>query len=129
MEKTLFRHQDRKACIHDDLVPNAANSQSLGLELGLGHVVCKYFCVTIHLHNDEFLKKLIRSVKDCCICHIIFSDKPDPPVIGRVTHCSVELFWDQERKHTESDVGSEVRTRYCVQEEEGKSRRYRTVYR
>ena len=56
----------------------------------------------------------------------IFSDQPDPPVVGRVTHCNVELFWDQERKHTEPD--SEGRIKYCVQEEEGNSRRYHNVY-
>ena len=55
-------------------------------------------------------------------------DKPDPPVVGRVTHCSVELFWDQERKHAELNLGPEQRIKYCVQEEEGNSRRYHNVY-
>ena len=60
--------------------------------------------------------------------YVNFSDKPDPPVVGRVTHCSVELFWDQENKHAELDLGPEERIKYCVQEEEGNSRRYRRVY-
>ncbi|XP_028403256.1 fibronectin type 3 and ankyrin repeat domains protein 1-like [Dendronephthya gigantea] len=49
-------------------------------------------------------------------------DKPDPPRIGRVTHCSIELFWDQEKKPDECE-----RTKYCVQEA-GISGQYRNVY-
>ena len=56
----------------------------------------------------------------------VFPDTPDPPVVGRVTHCSIELFWDQEREYDETD--SEERIKYCVQEEKGNSRRYHNVY-
>ena len=55
----------------------------------------------------------------------VFPDTPDAPEVGRVTHCSIELFWDQERHYDEPD--SEGRIKYCVQEEKGNSRRY--VYR
>lgn len=57
-----------------------------------------------------------------------FPDKPDPPVVGRVTHCSVELFLEQERKHSELDTNVEERIKYCVQVEQGNSRQYHNVY-
>lgn len=44
-------------------------------------------------------------------------DRPDPPVAGRVTHCSIELLWDQERKIDDPRSG---RIKYSVQVEEEK---------
>ena len=45
------------------------------------------------------------------------TDRPGPPVVGRVTHCSIELLWDQERKIDDPRSG---RMKYSVQEEEEK---------
>ena len=47
-------------------------------------------------------------------------------MVGRVTHCNIELFWDQDEKYSEPD--SDERIKYCVQEEEGNSRRFHNVY-
>lgn len=46
-------------------------------------------------------------------------DKPAPPIVGKVTANSIELFWDQ--NSTEDQSGG--RLRYCVQEEEDISRK------
>jgi len=54
--------------------------------------------------------------------------RPDPPVVGKVTHNSIELYW----KAPEAvDQGrGDSRTRYCVQEEElgPKSKGFGNVY-
>ncbi|XP_046850344.1 fibronectin type 3 and ankyrin repeat domains 1 protein-like [Xenia sp. Carnegie-2017] len=54
-------------------------------------------------------------------------EAPDPPVIGQVTHNTIELFWDQSREKCVTN--NEERIKYCIQEEEGKSKNYFTVYR
>ena len=61
-------------------------------------------------------------------------EKPDPPVVGKVTHNSIELYWGTYRKDPEH-VGLPAtrldnRLHYVVQEEEVSSgqRSYGTVY-
>ncbi|XP_015757945.1 PREDICTED: fibronectin type 3 and ankyrin repeat domains protein 1-like [Acropora digitifera] len=46
-------------------------------------------------------------------------DKPAPPIVGKVTANSIELFWDQNSMEDQSGG----RLRYCVQEEEDLSRK------
>lgn len=42
--------------------------------------------------------------------------RPDPPIVGKVTHNSIELYW---RAPEVVDQGKgDSRLRYCIQEEE-----------
>ncbi|XP_062501519.1 fibronectin type 3 and ankyrin repeat domains protein 1-like [Corticium candelabrum] len=51
--------------------------------------------------------------------------RPEPPIVGKVTHHSVELSWTA----TETETQDGNRMMYCVQEEEvNKTRGYGTVY-
>ena len=43
--------------------------------------------------------------------------RPDPPVVGKVTHNSIELYWDVNETHDE-EKPVHGKIRYCVQEEE-----------
>ena len=53
-------------------------------------------------------------------------EKPAPPVVGKVTFNSVELYWDQ--ASTEHSSGG--RLRYCIQEEEEEARKgFGNVYK
>ncbi|XP_067054501.1 fibronectin type 3 and ankyrin repeat domains protein 1-like isoform X2 [Acropora muricata] len=54
--------------------------------------------------------------------------RPDPPVVGKVTHNSIELYWKLPEACEEGHGDSRVR--YCVQEEElgQKSRGFCNVY-
>jgi hypothetical protein len=53
-------------------------------------------------------------------------DKPNPPVVGKVTHHSIELYWDDPGR--KQAVNGE-RLKYCVQEEEmNKTRGFGNVY-
>lgn len=47
-------------------------------------------------------------------------EKPAPPVVGKVTSNSIELYWDQAAGTEDSSGG---RLRYCVQEEEEEARK------
>lgn len=47
-------------------------------------------------------------------------EKPAPPVVGKVTFNSIELYWDQIAGTEDSSGG---RLRYCVQEEEEEGRK------
>ena len=42
--------------------------------------------------------------------------RPDPPVVGKVTHNSIELYWDVNEDDEEKPVHGKVH--FCVQEEE-----------
>ncbi|EDO49304.1 predicted protein [Nematostella vectensis] len=54
-------------------------------------------------------------------------ERPDPPCVDKVTHCSIELSWGG--AGPEGDAKGDGRRKYCVQEEEeGKDREYGTVY-
>lgn len=50
--------------------------------------------------------------------------KPDPPVVGKVTHHSIELFWT----HIKEKVGPSVRVRYALQEAEKNKHEWGNVY-
>lgn len=48
---------------------------------------------------------------------MIEPSRPDPPVVGKVTHNSIELYWDiNETDNDEKPVYGKIH--YCVQEEE-----------
>ena len=51
--------------------------------------------------------------------------QPDPPLIGKVTHCSVELLWDQDR---EPDPPDKPRIKYFLQQQMGKNEEYTVIY-
>jgi len=61
------------------------------------------------------------------LCNIVIvPDKPAPPVVGKVTANSIELYWDQA---STGDV-SGGRLRYCIQEEEEDTRKgFGNVYK
>lgn len=46
--------------------------------------------------------------------------RPDPPVVGKVTHSSIELYWNPPEQS--SPQKGDDRPRYCIQEEEVGSR-------
>ena len=54
--------------------------------------------------------------------------RPDPPVVGKVTHNSIELYW--KAPETSHQGKGDSRVRYCVQEEElgPKSKGFGNVY-
>lgn len=54
--------------------------------------------------------------------------RPDPPVVGKVTHNSIELYW-RAPEAVEQGKG-DGRLRYCIQEEElgPKSKGFGNVY-
>lgn len=54
--------------------------------------------------------------------------RPDPPVVGKVTHNSIELYWKAPEASRQGKGDSRVR--YCVQEEElgPKSKGFGNVY-
>ena len=54
--------------------------------------------------------------------------KPDPPVVGKVTHFSVELCWDETYKEAVANAnGKFARLRTCVQELES-SKSWGNIY-
>lgn len=61
-------------------------------------------------------------------------DRPDPPIVGKVTHNSIELYWGVDLKSPEHvglpAIRKDERMHFVVQEEEfGQSQRgYGTVY-
>lgn len=52
-------------------------------------------------------------------------DKLQPPAVGKVSHHSIELFWDRPEKH---DFKGEDRIKYAIQEEDRKTKGFGTVY-
>jgi hypothetical protein len=54
--------------------------------------------------------------------------RPDPPIVGKVTHNSIELYWKPPEKG--SPEKGDGRLRYCIQEEEvgSKSKGFGNVY-
>ncbi|CAH1257944.1 FANK1 [Branchiostoma lanceolatum] len=56
-------------------------------------------------------------------------ERPDPPIVGKVTHHSIELYWDHAQTWTDGgggDTGS-GRVHFCLQEED-KNRGFATIY-
>ncbi|XP_075260691.1 fibronectin type 3 and ankyrin repeat domains protein 1-like [Convolutriloba macropyga] len=56
-----------------------------------------------------------------------FPEKPDPPSVGKVTHKSVELFWNHVQKQYYGGEKGDFRPRFCIQEED-QIRGFGTVY-
>ena len=55
----------------------------------------------------------------------VSSFRPSPPVLGKVTHSTIELFWD----HVKEKLVPNQRYRYTVQEMASTNRReWSTVY-
>ncbi|XP_063720103.1 fibronectin type 3 and ankyrin repeat domains protein 1-like [Symsagittifera roscoffensis] len=48
----------------------------------------------------------------------VFPDKPDPPMVGKVTHKSIELFWNHVQKQYYGGEKGDFRPRFCIQEED-----------
>ena len=69
----------------------------------------------------------MRSIPNLVLYHIrVVPDRPAPPVVGKVTANSIELYWDQ--ASTEDLSGG--RLRYCIQEEEEETRKgFGNVYK
>ena len=52
---------------------------------------------------------------------------PHPPVVGKVTHHSIELYWDQERKEKRQGP-QEQWLRFSIEEEDPKMHNYGVIY-
>nr|XP_060499023.1 fibronectin type 3 and ankyrin repeat domains protein 1 [Panthera onca] len=55
------------------------------------------------------------------------SSKPHPPVVGRVTHHSIELYWDLEKK-AKRQGPQEQWFRFSIEEEDPKTHTYGIIY-
>lgn len=66
------------------------------------------------------------------ICTVLFlgatpSSKPHPPVVGKVTHHSIELYWDVEQRATRRGP-QEQWSRFSIEEEDPKMHTYGVIY-
>lgn len=79
-----------------------------------------YFCAVIIVSNI-FIFHVNRAVMSV-------PPRPDPPVVGKVTHNSIELYWKAPEAVEQGQGDS--RARYCIQEEElgPKSKGFGNVY-
>lgn len=73
-------------------------------------------------------------VLKCCVflffilfLEITLSAKPHPPVVGKVTHHSIELYWDLEKKARRQGP-QEQWFRFSVEEEDPKMHTYGIIY-
>ena len=75
----------------------------------------------------QFISSL-QGAFDYYLYRMSVPSRPDPPVVGKVTHNSIELYWKLPEACEEGHGDSRVR--YCVQEEElgQKSRGFGNVY-
>uniref|UniRef100_A0A8C5YRQ1 Fibronectin type 3 and ankyrin repeat domains 1 protein n=1 Tax=Marmota marmota marmota TaxID=9994 RepID=A0A8C5YRQ1_MARMA len=55
------------------------------------------------------------------------SSKPHPPVVGKVTHHSIELYWDLEKKEKRQGP-QEQWLRFSIEEEDPKTHTYGIIY-
>lgn len=55
------------------------------------------------------------------------SSKPHPPVVGKVTHHSIELYWDLEKK-AKRQGPQEQWFRFSIEEEDPKMHTYGIIY-
>ncbi|CAH2322308.1 fibronectin type 3 and ankyrin repeat domains 1 isoform X2 [Pelobates cultripes] len=53
--------------------------------------------------------------------------KPDPPVVGKVTHYSIELYWDIHRVFEHKGPSNEW-IKFSIEEEDAKTHSYGTIY-
>lgn len=77
---------------------------------------------------DLFWSSPLPSQINLCLFFILIvaPDKPAPPIVGKVTANSIELYWDQPIKEDLSGG----RFRYCIQEEEEDTRKgFGNVYK
>lgn len=58
---------------------------------------------------------------------ITLSSKPHPPVVGKVTHHSIELYWDLERKAKRQGPQDQW-FRFSIEEEDPKVHTYGIIY-
>ena len=58
---------------------------------------------------------------------VTFPDRADPPVVGKVTHKSIELDWNNVQKQFFSGEKGDFRPRFCIQVED-QIRGFGTVY-
>uniref|UniRef100_A0A8C8W6M7 Fibronectin type 3 and ankyrin repeat domains 1 n=1 Tax=Peromyscus maniculatus bairdii TaxID=230844 RepID=A0A8C8W6M7_PERMB len=58
---------------------------------------------------------------------IVPSSKPHPPVVGKVTHHSIELYWDLEKKEKRQGP-QEQWLRFSIEEEDPKMHNYGVIY-
>ena len=58
---------------------------------------------------------------------IASSSKPHPPVVGKVTHHSIELYWDLEKK-AKRQGPQEQWFRFSIEEEDPKLHTYGIIY-
>ncbi|XP_044153104.1 fibronectin type 3 and ankyrin repeat domains protein 1 [Bufo gargarizans] len=57
----------------------------------------------------------------------VFIQRPDPPVVGKVNHHSIELYWDI--SHVYQHIGPpNTRCRFSIEEEDVKTHMYGTIY-
>ena len=55
-------------------------------------------------------------------------EKPDPPIVGKVTHCTIELSWLHVKEKLASDGESVAGYRYILQECEKNKKEWINVY-
>ena len=72
----------------------------------------------------HWLLSLIAAI-DCChwllplIAATGVPERPPPPIVGKVTHHNIELYWDEALEAAcESNMSGDERVRVAVQEED-----------
>ncbi|CAI9178267.1 unnamed protein product [Rangifer tarandus platyrhynchus] len=71
-----------------------------------------------------------RALKYCIVfsfLEVTSSSKPHPPVVGKVTHHSIELYWDLEKK-AKRPGPQEQWFRFSIEEEDPKLHTYGIIY-
>ena len=63
---------------------------------------------------------VISKVAAFILCNIplIVVSRPPPPVVGKVTHYSIELFWNESLDKAKEEVGGKEMVKVCVQEQD-----------
>lgn len=75
---------------------------------------------------NQWIRGEISGLSLLAFFNFVAPEKPAPPVVGKVTPNSIELYWNQE---TTEDI-SGGRLRYCIQEEEEDTRKgFGNVYK
>lgn len=62
-----------------------------------------------------------------CVSEITPSSKPHPPVVGKVTHHSIELYWDLDKKGKRQGPQDQW-LRFSIEEEDPKTHTYGIIY-
>ena len=53
-----------------------------------------------------------------CYISVFVVSRPPPPVVGKVTHYSIELFWNEALDKAKEEVGGKEMVKVCVQEQD-----------